>query len=1052
LISIDFFNEELLSRIFSIKEKAEVFKLFKDIFSKPRGYATIIFSYLPETNNLRVEQFSTLLNRWEDRKQQLEGTTSAVMENGILYRVLRGKETVYDNTYSVLKEIFPEIHNDTRSLDLGYSIVVPLTSQTKVIGALLVSSVGLDPSSIPEVQILGNSISAILNIVDHHLDHVTTEQTLRENEERLNSIIEKSPNTVIWADPQSGLIVNCNKAAESLLEKKSHEIIGHPITTILPLEKAEYYLNQFRDIKKVGLIMIDQEIITSSGKIKHVDFYAFPVIVNKWLLLQGILNDVSGRKKNMEDLLQSEAKYRQLVENAHEGIWATDSKMETTFVNRRMAEMLGYTVEEMLGRSVYEFMDEKNIAISKNKLEQRKKGIRESYELEFIRKGGKRIFTILTISPILDEKGIFAGALGFITDITEKKKIEEELNKSENRYQTVFENTGTAMAIIEEDMMISLVNKEFENLTGYTREEVEGKKKWSDFIVKEDLEKMKKYHFQRRIDLNTIPRNYEFHGVSKQGIVKTILLNIDVIPETKKSVASMIDITQRKRIEEDLKESEFKYRSIFENAIEGMYQSTPEGRYLTVNPSFAQIFGYKSPEEMIQKITDIAHQIYVDPRDRERLKKALAKQGYVEGFEVEEYRKDDQKIWVSHFTRAVKGPDGKILYFEGNAIEVTKRKKMEEDLKASGDRFRSVVNATADAIISIDSKEKIVFWNKASEDIFGYSADEAIGKPITLVIPEQIRGRHENMMRKFMSSTVVISKVGPIGSARRKDGSLFPIEASFSKWKQKGETFFMAMIRDITERLKIEDELKKHTEHLSELVKEKTEELRGAEQLVAMGQVATMVGHDLRNPLQVLVNLAYLVKMKVGELPSSTGIELQDQLTTVEKQIEYMNKIVSDLQDYGRTLEPHYTRVKLNELIDDTLATVNVPERVKVLVHTQEGFPSLMVDAFMMQRVFTNLINNAIQAMPEGGKLTISTSEDGDMALICVKDTGVGISEENMSKLFTPLFTTKAKGQGLGLPVCKRLVEANGGSISVESQVGVGSTFKVRIPLEGENI
>ncbi|MGD0331558.1 MAG: PAS domain S-box protein, partial [Nitrososphaeria archaeon] len=399
-------------------------------------------------------------------------------------------------------------------------------------------------------------------------------------------------------------------------------------------------------------------------------------------------------------------------------------------------------------------------------------------------------------------------------DITDRKKMEEELRQSENRYRIVFENTGTGMAIIEDDMMISLVNREFENITGYAREEVEGKKKWTDFIIKEDLDKMMEHHFQRRVDPNTSPRSYEFQGVSKQGVVKTVLLNIDVIPETKKSVASFIDITQRKRTE--------------------------------------------------------------------------------------------------------------------------------EDLKASEERFRSVVNAAADAIISIDSQEKIVFWNKAAEDTFGYSADEAIGKPITMMIPEQTRGHHENMMRKFMSSTHSISKVGSIGSARRKDGSLFPIEASFSKWKQKEETFFMAVIRDITERLKMEDELRRYAEHLSELVEEKTKELGEAEWLITMGQVATMVGHDLRNPLQVLLNLGYLEKREVGKLPSPTGIELQDLFATAEKQIEYMNKIVSDLQDYGRTLEPHYTKVKLDKLIADSLAIVNVPERVKVLVDIQEGFPSLV--------------------------------------------------------------------------------------------------------------
>ncbi|MGD0328808.1 MAG: PAS domain-containing protein, partial [Nitrososphaeria archaeon] len=427
LIPIDFLNEELLLKIFSIKEKAETFKLFKDIFSKPRGYATIIFSYLPEANNLRVEQFSTQLSRWEDRKQQLEGTTFAVMENNIFCRVLMGKETVYDDTYPILKEIFPEIYNDTRSLDLGNSIVVPLTSQSKVMGALLVSSVGLDPSSIPEVQILGDSISAILNIVDHHLKDVKIERTLKENEERLNFTIENFHEAVMWTDPQTGLIVNCNRAAELLLEKERHEIVDHPLTRVLSPEKAEYYLGLFRSVMKGGFMMADQEVITKSGKVKFVDLSAFPVLVNNRLLFQGIFRDVSEKKKMEEDLSQSEVKYRLLVENAHEGIWAIDTDMKVAFVNPCAAEMLGYTIEEMFGRSIYEFMDKKSIVIAKNKLAWRKIGISESYELEYIRKDRKKIYTNVTVSPILDEKGIFAGVLAFVTDLSDKRRMEEEI-------------------------------------------------------------------------------------------------------------------------------------------------------------------------------------------------------------------------------------------------------------------------------------------------------------------------------------------------------------------------------------------------------------------------------------------------------------------------------------------------------------------------------------------------------------------------------------------------------------------------------------------------
>ena len=163
-----------------------------------------------------------------------------------------------------------------------------------------------------------------------------------------------------------------------------------------------------------------------------------------------------------------------------------------------------------------------------------------------------------------------------------------------------------------------------------------------------------------------------------------------------------------------------------------------------------------------------------------------------------------------------------------------------------------------------------------------------------------------------------------------------------------------------------------------------------------------------------------------------------------------MDKIVSDLQDYARPLKPKLVPTDIRQLIDVTLSTIDIPENIEFSSAIPADFPDLMVDKDLMRRVLTNLVVNAVQAMSDGGKLRIRAERTGKDVLVSVEDTGIGISEENMGKLFQPLFTTKPKGQGLGLPVCKRIVEAHGGDILVESRVGRGSTFKIRIPIESE--
>jgi len=248
-------------------------------------------------------------------------------------------------------------------------------------------------------------------------------------------------------------------------------------------------------------------------------------------------------------------------------------------------------------------------------------------------------------------------------------------------------------------------------------------------------------------------------------------------------------------------------------------------------------------------------------------------------------------------------------------------------------------------------------------------------------------------------------------------------------------------------------------DYLKGLVETRTSELKEAqkrllesERLAAIGETAGMVGHDLRNPLQVIFYSVYLLRKMIdsASIPSEQKKSLHEQVGIISEQAQYMNKIVSDLQDFAKPIKVEPTEVNLRELVDEALSSIQIKENIEVHVRIPEDFPSLMLDTLLMRRVFVNLFTNAVQAMPDGGKLTVSASKGKDSVTIYVSDTGVGIIRENLGKMFTPLFTTKAKGQGFGLAVCKRLVEAHGGTINVESEVGKGSTFVVSLPLERE--
>ena len=224
-------------------------------------------------------------------------------------------------------------------------------------------------------------------------------------------------------------------------------------------------------------------------------------------------------------------------------------------------------------------------------------------------------------------------------------------------------------------------------------------------------------------------------------------------------------------------------------------------------------------------------------------------------------------------------------------------------------------------------------------------------------------------------------------------------------------------------------------------------QLKNSERLATIGATAGMVGHDIRNPLQAITSDVFLARSELASFPESEEKKNTiESLDEIEKNIDYINKIVQDLQDYARPLNPQAEESDIKQVIEKLLAKNRAPDNVKVTVKIEEATEKICADSYYINRIMYNLVTNAVQAMPNGGKLTIQVYKDSNDLVIAVKDTGVGIPKEIQGKMFTPMFTTKSKGQGFGLPVVKRMTEALGGTVSFESQEGKGTTFKVRLP------
>ncbi len=272
------------------------------------------------------------------------------------------------------------------------------------------------------------------------------------------------------------------------------------------------------------------------------------------------------------------------------------------------------------------------------------------------------------------------------------------------------------------------------------------------------------------------------------------------------------------------------------------------------------------------------------------------------------------------------------------------------------------------------------------------------------------------------------------------------IIAGLSSWQI--QSYRRRSFQDLARQKEMQDALEKHSQHLEELVVERSEKLKNAERLAAIGATAGMVGHDIRNPLTAITGAVYIAKNKLKDIPDGEAKDgVKKNLELISEQTLYVNKIVADLQDYARPLNPSLEETDLNRIVQSVFSTISVPENIIVEILIGKQFPKLKTDPTYLQRIIANLSNNGLQAMPSGGKLSIKAISENGKARIVVKDTGEGIPEEAKDKLFTPLFTTKAKGQGFGLAVIKRLTEALGGTVEVESEVGKGTEFVIELPL-----
>ncbi|MDY7038909.1 MAG: PAS domain S-box protein, partial [Thermodesulfobacteriota bacterium] len=491
----------------------------------------------------------------------------------------------------------------------------------------------------------------------------------------------------------------------------------------------------------------------------------------------------------------------------------------------------------------------------------------------------------------------------------------------------------------------------------------------------------------------------------------------------------IVDQSQRKKIEED-------YRRLFEHVGCGVYISTKEGKFINANKALLDMLGYETKDEFLK--IDITTDLYQKPEDRRKFQEIIERDGHVIDYEVDFKRKDNKPISVLHTAHARYNQDGKVIGYEGINVDQTLRKQMEKEVKEAHDFLNQFIKSSPNAIMAADMKGNIFIWNRAAEEILGYRSEEVIGKMnISQIYPQ---GRAKEVMKMIRSP-----EYGGRGKLRsypivnvKEDGEIIEgnLSAALIYDSQGKEIASVGIFVDLRERLEVEHKLRQTQEKLLQ-----------SEKLAAMGKLTSQIAHELNNPLYGIMNTLELLKTEIS-LQSKRRKILDMALSETVRLTDLLRKMLS----FSKPDEEEKQPVDIDTILDEILLLVRKQlqeNSIKVSSSYADNLGKVFASKNQLRQVFLNMISNARHAMEGGGTLTIKTMAKGDNIHIDISDTGIGIGEKNLNKIFDAFYTTKdgVKDVGLGLSVCYGFIKEHGGDIRVTSKEGSGTTFTILLPI-----
>ncbi|MFA4825007.1 MAG: PAS domain S-box protein [Methanoregula sp.] len=776
-------------------------------------------------------------------------------------------------------------------------------------------------------------------------------------------------------------------------------------------------------------------------------------------VLQATVRDITDRKMTDDALKRSERHLADIINFLPDATFVIDRNRTVIAWNKAMEEMTGVPAGQMLGKGDHEYaipfyghrrpilidlalMPDEEIEKNYYHIIQ-KEGDLLIAETDLSRPMGKIVNLWGKATPLYDDKGNKVGAIESIRDVTDRKQAELALRQSEDKYRTLFENSGSPLMIIDEDTTILLVNRKFENISGYTKEEIEGRKSWTEFVADTgDLERMKEYHRLRRVSPELAPVTYESRIIMRTGDIRNMIVTVAMIPATKQSLAALVDITDHKRAEEALRRSEERFREIFDNSNDAIYLvASPKdgsvGTNIAVNRKAVEMLGYSEREFMKMTPRDIHDPATLS--DVLNVQEMLAGTGHVI-IQTNHRAKDGRIIPVElSIHRFLLGEEMVSLVV---ARDITERKKADEALHTSEERFRGIASNLPGIVYQFYARDTgewgMYFVDGRSRDVYGLNPeplDTWYERYASCIAPE-------DRQRWVESINDVVIKVAPWdfeGRFIKPTGEEMYIRGLSQPVRLQNETVWNGILLDITERRKAEEELRRLYTELEQRVAERTADLRQAQDAFRQANeklnlLSSITRHDILNQLMALSGFLELSRMKIHDDAVGEYIrKAQHAAVTIGRHISFTKQY----QDIG-VKSPVWQNVR--ECVEKPVTDL-LPASVTCTVDLDEI--EIYADP-LFEKVLYTLVDNTLR---HGERVTLirfsyRMSDTGELILL-YDDNGVGIRADDKERIFERGF---GKHTGFGLFLAREILAITGITIRETGTEETGARFEIAVP------